>query len=364
MRFRFWNARSLFAFLAVSTFSGTASAQSFSDRSDAEFALLGPRIESGLIWDVERRRDAAICALTETEVRQKTRKSTAAVQQAALEVWKDAKLRCEARKFGVEPGYRLGYDGSLQGFHASAGIGGQFDLNASTDTNVIASALAIDPKSAASKTGLSSSGVAGQVGIGYDWNVKNLLSPARMSGTRPDGFVGVNLDVTFGGGTATVQGIPGIVPFLAPGVASMDTLRFRNNVTVDFTGRIGAYLTPQTGAYLLGGISATSVSFKYDCPAAGFCGVAPATPAFASEQSAWTYGGVIGAGVETKISEWLRARGAVQSIDAAAMSLYVEYRAHIMQPVDIDAGTLPTRYTSQRIDPSFQTVMGGARIRF
>lgn len=314
-------------------------------------------MESGLIWDVERRRDEAICKLTQTEVQRLTRKKSAAVQQAAMDIWKEAYLRCEARKLGVDPGFR--------GFHVSAGVGGQFDLNSSTETNSIGSAFVFDPKNPAlSKVGLSQSGVVGQFGIGYDWNVRNLFSPTVTPGVRPDGFVGVNLDVTFGGGTATVQGIPGIVPFLAPGMASMDTLKFRNNVNIDFTGRIGTYLTPMTGVYILGGIAASSVTFKYDCPATGFCGAAPATMPFVSEQSAWTYGGVVGFGAETKVAEWLKSRGTVQSIDAAAMSLYIEYRAHIMQPVDIDAGSLPTRYTSQHIDPSFQTVIGGARIRF
>lgn len=358
MRCRFWNARFIFAFLAISTFTGTASAQSFSDRSDAEFALLGPRIESGLIWDVERRRDEVICKLTKTEVQRLTRKKSAAVQQAAMDVWNEARLRCEGRKLGIDVGF--------QGFHVSGGVGGQFDLNASTDTNSIGSAGVFDPNNKAlSKVGLSSSGVVGQIGIGYDWNIKNLLSPTRMPGVRSDGFVGVNLDVTFGGGSATVQGIPGIVPFIPAGVASMDRLTFRKDVSVDFTGRIGTYLTPMTGVYVLGGVTAASVTFKYSCMDTGFCGgIGPVTPAFVSEQSKWTYGGVIGAGAETKVGDWLRARGTAQTIDAAAMSLYIEYRAHIMQPVDIDAGTLPTRYTSQRIDPSFQDVIVGARIRF
>ena len=356
MRLRFSNARIFVCFFAVAACASAASAQGFSDRSDAEFALLGPRIESGLIWDVERRRDEAICKLSESDVRQKTRKSSAAVQKAAMDVWSEARIRCSLRKAGVEPG--------LQGFHVSAGVGGQFDLNASTETGLIGSAGVYDPKNlATSKAGLSSSGVIGQIGIGYDWNVKNLLSPLRMPGVRPDGFVGVNLDVTFGGGSAKVQGIPGIVPFIAPGVASMDTLKFRSDVSIDFTGRVGAYVSPSTAVYVLGGVTASSITFKYDCSATGFCGgVGPVTPAFVSEQTKWTYGGVFGFGAETKVTEWLGAR--TQSIDAAAMSLYIEYRAHFLQPVTLDAGTLPTRYTSQQVDLSNQTVVAGARIRF
>ena len=353
------NAKNFVAnFVAVFSliiFSGAASAQSFGDRSDAEFALLGPRMESGLRWDVERRRDDDICKLSEADVRQKVKKKSAAVQKAAFDVWSEAKIRCGARKFGVEPG--------LQGFHVSGGIGGQFDLNASTDTNLIGSASVYDPKSGLSKTGLSSSGVIGQIGIGYDWNMKNLLLPTRTPGVSPDGFVGVNLDFYFGSNSATVQGIPGIVPFIPAGVASMDTLRFRNDLTIDFTARVGTYITPSTGIYVLGGLSAALIKFKYDCTDAGFCGgVAPVTPAFSSEQSKWTYGGVFGFGVETKVSGW--SPGITQTLDAAAMSIYLEYRAHVLQPVTIDAGTLPTRYTSQEIDFGNQIIMGGARIRF
>ena len=360
MRCRFWNAKFFLSLFAIAIFASAASAQDFRDRSDAEFALLGLRIESGLRWDIERRHDETICKLLKSEVQQRTRKKSPAVQQAALDLWNEAKQRCEARKLGIEP------NPGFQGLYASAGVGGQFDLNASTDTNSIGSAGVYDPNNKAlSKVGLSSSGVVGQIGIGYDWNIKNLLNPARTPGVRYDGFVGIKLDVTFGGGSATVQGIPGIVPFIPAGVATMDRLTFRKDVSVDFTGRIGTYLTPMTGVYVLGGVTAASVKFKYECTDAGFCGgIGPVTPAYVSEQSKWTYGGVIGVGAETKVGDWLRARGTVQTIDAAALSLYVEYRAHIMQPVDIDAGTLPTRYTSQRIDPSFQDVIVGARIRF
>ena len=357
MRFRFWNARILFSLFAIAAFSAAASAQSFGDRSEAEFALLGPRFESGLIWDVERRRDDDICKLSEADVRQKVRKKSTAVQKAAFDVWSEAKIRCGARKLGVDVGF--------QGFHVSAGVGGQFDLSASTQTSAIGSPGGFDPVSADNKAGLKYSGVIGQIGIGYDWNMRNLFTPTRTPGVRPDGFVGVNLDVTFGGGSATVQGIPGIVPFLAPGVASMDRLKFRNDVSIDFTGRIGTYITPMTGVYVLGGVTASSITFKYDCTAGGFCGgIGPVTNAFVSEQSKWTYGGVVGVGAETKVAEWLGARGTAQSIDAAAMSLYIEYRAHLLQPVDIGAGTLDTRYISQHIDFSYQTVVAGARIGF
>ena len=304
-----------------------------------------------------RRRDDDICQLSEADIRQKVRKKSAAVQKAAFDVWSEAKIRCGARKLGVDVGF--------QGFHVSAGVGGQFDLSASTQTSAIGSPGGFDPVSADNKAGLKYSGVIGQIGIGYDWNMRNLFTPTRTPGVRPDGFVGVNLDVTFGGGSATVQGIPGIVPFLAPGVASMDRLKFRNDVSIDFTGRIGTYITPMTGVYVLGGVTASSITFKYDCTAGGFCGgIGPVTNAFVSEQSKWTYGGVVGVGAETKVAEWLGARGTAQSIDAAAMSLYIEYRAHLLQPVDIGAGTLDTRYISQHIDFSYQTVVAGARIRF
>lgn len=357
MRMRFWNARFLFAVFAISTFPVAASAQTFGERSDAEFALLGPRMESGLIWEVERRRDEAICNLTEADVRKRTRKSSAAVQKAAMDVWSDARVRCSLRAAGVLSG--------LEGFHLSAGVGGQFDLNASTQTGAIGSPGGFDPVSPDNKAALRSSGVIGQIGIGYDWTIRNLFSPFRTPGVRSDGFVGVNLDVNFGGGSATVQGVPGIVPFIPAGVAVMDTLKFRNDVSIDFTARIGTFITPMTAVYVLGGVNASSISFRFECTTGGFCGgVAPVTPAFVAEQSKWAFGGVVGFGAETKVAEWLGSRGTVQSIDAAAMSIYVEYRAHLLQPVTIDAGSIPTRFTSQDVDFSNQIVTAGARIRF
>jgi len=141
--------------------------------------------------------------------------------------------------------------------------------------------------------------VAWQIGLGYDWNRPNLFSGFRPPGTRADGFVGVNLDVTFGGGSGSIQGIPGIVPFLTPDVAGSDTLRFRNDVNFDFTGRIGAYVSPTSAVYALGGLSVSSVNLKYSC--VGFCAVMPATPAFSADTTMWTYGGVVGAGFETQV---------------------------------------------------------------
>lgn len=198
----------------------------------------------------------------------------------------------------------------------------------------------------------------GQIGFGYDWNKPNLFSGMRTPGTRADGFVGVNLDVTFGGGSRSIQGIPGIVPFLTPDVASSDTLRFRNDVNFDFTGRIGAYVSPTSAVYALGGPSVSSVNLRYSC--FGFCAVMPATPAFSADTTVWTYGGVIGAGLEMQV-DWLSK---VAPIKSAAPSLYVEYRAHFLQPVTLDVGSLAIRFTSEQVDMSDQTVIAGARIRF
>jgi hypothetical protein len=309
--------------------------------------LLGPRIESGLIWDVERREDESICALSESQVRARVARQSRAVQKAAFDIWSEAKLRCELRKFGF-----------VNGFHVSVGVGGQFDINSSTETQSIGSAGLFDPTNFADrKAGLSSSGVVGQIGIGYDWNKPNLFSGMRTPGTRTDGFVGVNLDVTFGGGSGSIQGIPGIVPFLTPGVASTDTLRFKNDLNLDFTGRIGAYISPKSVVYGLGGLSVSSVNLRYDC--LGFCAVQPATPAFSADTTKWTYGGVIGAGFETQV-DWLPKTTPMN----AATSFYVEYRAHFLAPVTLDVGSLATRSTSQQVDLNYQTMIAGARIRF
>ena len=248
---------------------------------------------------------------------------------------------------------------STDGFHVSVGAGGQFDINSSTQTQSIGSAGILDPVNLANqKAGLSSGGVIGQFGIGYDWHKPYLFSGFGTPGTSLGGFVGLNLDVTFGGGSKSIAGIPGIVPFLAPGVASTDTLKFRNDVNIDFTGRIGTYISPKSAVYALGGLSISSVTLKYDC--FGFCAAAPATPAFSAEMTKWTYGGVIGAGFETRV-DWFPP---VLGIDAAATSLYLEYRAHFLAPVTIDVGSLPTRSTSQRVDMDIQTITAGARIRF
>jgi opacity protein-like surface antigen len=337
MRLRVWNAVIVsFGLLALIS---PASADFHTD-SEARFALLGPRIEAGLIWDVERRQDESICALSESQMRARVARESPAVKQAAFDIWSAAKLRCELRKFGF-----------VSGFHASFGIGGQFDLNSSTATQSIGSADLLDPINFENrKVGLSSSGVVGQIGLGYDWNKPNLFSGLRVPGMRPDGFVGVNLDATFGGGSSAIQGVPGIVPFLTPDMASWDTLRFRNNFNLDLTGRIGAYFSPRTAVYALGGLAISSVNFRYDC--AGFCAVPPATPAFSAETTMMTYGGVIGAGLETQLPT------------SANTAFYIEYRAYLLQPVTLDVGSIATRSTSQQVDLSHQTVIAGARLRF
>ena len=116
------------------------------------------------------------------------------MKKAALDIWAAAKLRCGQQQFGF-----------ISGFHASFGIGGQFDLNSSTATQSIGSADLLDPINFENrKVGLSSSGVVGQIGLGYDWNKPNLFSGLRVPGMRPDGFVGVNLDATFGGGSSAI----------------------------------------------------------------------------------------------------------------------------------------------------------------
>lgn len=326
---------------AVIAFAAPASAQNFAARSEAQFALLGPRVESGIIWEVERQRDAALCALTQDQIRQKLRKSSSAVVAAAFEILREARARCGGK-----------YD-YIGGFYASVGVGGSFSLDQSTTTQNIASAGVYDPVDAASrKVGLGISGVIGQVGIGYDWQVGNLFSPSKLG--PGGGFVGIKADVTFGGGDKTINGIPGVVPFIPAGVAMMDTLRFRSDYSIDLTARIGTYLTPQTAVYALGGLSLSQISLKYDCAANGFCGVAPATPAFSSETTKWATGAVLGAGIETK-PDWLRISG---------LSLYLEYRAHLMDRVTLDVGSVATRSTAQEVDLSYQSVLGGARIRF
>jgi hypothetical protein len=345
MRAPIWNAA--IVSLGLLILISPASAD-FRVDSDAKFALLGPRMDSGLTWQVEQREDEAICALSEQQVRAKVARQSQAVQKAAFDIWSEAKLRCGLRKFGF-----------VSGFHLSVGVGGQFDLNSSTETQSIGSADLFDPLNFENrKVGLSSSGLVGQIGIGYDWNKPNLFSGMRTPGVSPDGFVGVNLDVTFGGSSTSIQGIPGIVPFLTPAVASMDTLRFKNDVNLDLTGRIGAYIGPKSAVYVLGGLAISSANLRYDC--FGFCAVAPATPAFSADTTMWTYGGVIGAGFETQ-ADWL-AR--LAPINSAVPSIYLEYRAHLLQPVTLDVGSLATRFTSQRVDMDYQTLIAGARFRF
>jgi hypothetical protein len=348
MRLRIWNAMIVLCFGLLILVSPASAQSKWQDESEARFALLGPRIESGLTWQVEQQEDAAICALSESQVRAKVARKSQAVQRAALDVWSEAKLRCGLRKYGF-----------VSGFHASFGVGGQFDLNSSTETKSIGSADLLDPINFENrKVGLGSSGVVGQIGIGYDWNKPNLFSGVRTPGVSPDGFVGVNLDVTFGGSSASIQGIPGIVPFLMPAVASMDRLRFKNDVNLDLTGRIGAYVGSKSAVYALGGFAISSVNLRYDC--FGFSAVTPATPAFSADTTMWTYGGVIGAGFETQ-ADWL-ARMA--PINSAVPSIYLEYRAHFLQPVTLDVGSLATRFTSQQVELNYQTVIAGARIRF
>ena len=243
MRLRIWNAvfASCFGLLAMSSLASA----DFTTDSEVRFALLGPRIQSGLTWQVEQQEDAAICALSELQVRARVARKSQAVQTAAFDIWSQAKVRCAVGQYGF-----------VNGFHASVGLGGQFDLNSSTETQSIGSVGLLDPINFENrKVGLGSSGVIGQIGFGYDWNKPNLFSGMRTPGTRADGFVDVNLDVTFGGGSRSIQGIPGIVPFLTPDVASSDTLRFRNDVNFDFTGRIGAYVSPTSAVYALGGLS-------------------------------------------------------------------------------------------------------------
>ena len=166
--------------------------------------------------------------------------------------------------------------------------------------------------------------------------------------------------MTFGGGSKTINGIPGIVPFVPAATASMDMLRYRRNVGIDFTARVGTYISPTTSIYGLGGVATSSISLKYDCPATGFCGFGGATPAFSTESTKWAVGGVFGAGIETK-ADWFPR---LLPIENAAMSFYFEYRAHIMNKVAIDVGSVATRSTSQDVDLSYQSVLGGARIRF
>ncbi len=138
----------------------------------------------------------------------------------------------------------------------------------------------------------------------------------------------------------------------------MDTLRFRNDVTVDLTARLGTYVSPTTAIYGLAGLSLSSISLKYDCPATGFCGVAPATAPFSTETSKWTHGGVIGAGIETR-ADFLSG-----IFGRSAPSLYFEYRAYFLESVTLDVGSVATRSTSQELDLTYQTVLGGARLRF
>jgi hypothetical protein len=349
MRLRIWNAvfASCFGLLILTS---PASAQ-IQVEIDAKTALLGrgPLIQSGLTWEIQMREDDRLCALSEAQVRAKVARMSPAVQNAAIDIWSAAKQRCELRKYG----------GFVTGFHVSVGVGGQFDLDSSTETQSIGSAGLLDPINFENrKVGLSSSGVVGQIGLGYDWNRPNLFSGLRAPGTRADGFVGVNLDVTFGGGSGSIQGIPGIVPFLTPEVASSDTLRFRNDVNFDFTGRIGAYVGPTSAVYALGGLSVSSVNLKYSC--FGFCAVMPAIPAFSADTTMWTYGGVVGAGFETQVG-WLSGMAPMNS---ATPSFYLEYRAHFLQPVTLDVGSLLTRSTSQQVEMSYQTVIAGARFRF
>lgn len=329
-------------FLALFGLAGPASAQNYNDRFEAEFVLLGPRIESGLTFILDQARDERYCSMSQEEVRRKLRKSSSGVVAAAFEILREARIRCEARKYGF-----------IDGFHASFGVGGSFGLDQSTETQNIGSAGVYDPVDAASrKVGLGASGLTGQIGIGYDWKIGTLFSPKLLG--KGGGFIGVNIDASFGGGSKTIEGIPGIVPFIPAGVAMMDKLRFRNDVTVDFTARIGAYITPSTAVYALGGLSLSQISLKYDCSAAGFCGVAPATPAFSAETTKWATGGVIGVGIETKV-DWIALSG---------VSVYLEYRARLMSPIAIDVGTVATRSTSQEVDMSMQSVLGGARIKF
>ena len=117
--------------------------------------------------------------LSEYRVRARVAKYSQAVQKAAFDIWSAAKVRCEHRKYG----YFIG------GFHASVGVGGQFDLNSSTETQTIGSALLFDPVNLDNrKVGLSSRGFVGQIGIGFDWNKPGHFSGFRRPGVSPDGF--------------------------------------------------------------------------------------------------------------------------------------------------------------------------------
>lgn len=174
MRLRIWNAvfASCFGLLILIS---PASAQ-IQVEIDAKTALLGrgPLIQSGLTWEIQMREDDRLCALSEAQVRAKVARMSPAVQNAAIDIWSAAKQRCELRKYG----------GFVTGFHVSVGVGGQFDLDSSTETQSIGSAGLLDPINFENrKVGLSSSGVVGQIGLGYDWNKPNLFSGLRAPGS-------------------------------------------------------------------------------------------------------------------------------------------------------------------------------------
>jgi hypothetical protein len=77
MRLRIWNAVIASSFGLLVLISPAAA--DFHTDSEARFALLGPRIDSGLVWQVEEREDAAICALSEQQMRARVARKSQAV---------------------------------------------------------------------------------------------------------------------------------------------------------------------------------------------------------------------------------------------------------------------------------------------
>jgi len=148
----------------------------------------------------------------------------------------------------------------------------------------------------------------------------------------------VEVEFTYLNSEVTIQGLPGLVGFPT---AANDSLTIKKEWMLTLAGLMYMPYEPFRSWYLKAGLALMQERFVYNCLAAGFCGVAPSTPAFSSSDTKIALGAILGLGYEFELA--MLSRGNNRAFARIGYD-------HIFVPsYDVSAGTDATRSVGGRV---------------